>query len=47
MLVQHEERARSVEHYVEAARLASEAGVITDAPGAARRLAEFVEPPAE
>ncbi len=38
MLANHEERARSLEHYVEAARLASRAGVITDAAGAAARL---------
>jgi hypothetical protein len=43
MLVQHEERARSPEHYVEAARLASEAGVIVDAEAAATRLRGLVE----
>jgi hypothetical protein len=43
MLVQHEERARATRHYVEAARLASLAGVIRDAPAAAARLRAFVE----
>jgi len=38
MLVAHEERARDLEHYVEAARLASQAGAIEDAVGAAARL---------
>lgn len=38
MLVLHEENKRSHAHYLEAARLASLAGAIEDAPGAARRL---------
>lgn len=42
MLVQHEQRARSVEHFVEAARLASTAGVIANADVAHTRLSEFV-----
>jgi hypothetical protein len=41
MLVQHEERARSAEHYLEAARLASVAGIIVDANAACVRLAQF------
>jgi len=42
MLVQHEERARDAAHHVEAARLASRAGVIEDAAGAAARLAAWL-----
>ncbi|MCP4905621.1 MAG: dihydrodipicolinate synthase family protein [bacterium] len=42
MLVQHEESARSIQHYVKAACLASAAGVIRDAERAARRLTEFL-----
>ncbi|MEO2168340.1 MAG: DUF993 family protein [bacterium] len=43
MLVGHEECARSVEHYLEAARLASAAGVIKNAEIAADRLRTFFE----
>lgn len=43
MLVGHEERARSNAHYLEAARLASAAGVIANAQLAATRLREFCE----
>ena len=43
MLVNHEERARSLEHYVETARLASAAGVLRDAELAERRLAQMLE----
>lgn len=42
MLVNHEENARSVEHYLRIARLASEARVIEDADAAARRLEAFI-----
>ena len=42
MLVNHEENARSVEHYLRIARLASEARVIEDATAAASRLEAFV-----
>ena len=42
MLVQHEERARGVEHYLEAARLASLAGAIENAGLAAERLQAWV-----
>ena len=42
MLVNHEENSRSTEHYLRIARLASEARVIEDAAGAARRLEAFV-----
>lgn len=45
MLVQHEERARDAAHYVEAARLASEAGVLVDAAVAAARLRSYLEAP--
>ncbi len=38
MLALHEERARTREHYLEAARLASLAGAIQDAEGASERL---------
>ncbi|MFT5288103.1 MAG: hypothetical protein ACI8QS_000201 [Planctomycetota bacterium] len=42
MLVQHEERARTPQHYVQAARLASEAGIFRDAELTAERLREFL-----
>ncbi|MFT7670254.1 MAG: hypothetical protein ACI8X5_002962 [Planctomycetota bacterium] len=41
MLVQHEERARDIQHYFEAARLASLAGGIKDATLAASRLGKL------
>jgi len=43
MLAVHEERARDAAHYVEAARLASAAGLFRDAPGAAARLRAFLD----
>ena len=42
MLALHEERARDGAHYVEAARLASEAGVLCDAAGAVAKLQALV-----
>ncbi len=42
MLVGHEERARSKEHYMEAARLASLAGAIRDAGLAAERVDSYL-----
>ncbi len=41
MLAQHEERARERSHYLEAARLASAAGVLRDAELAAERLGQL------
>lgn len=42
MLVCHEERARETAHYLEAARLASLAGALCDAPLAAERLSKYL-----
>ncbi|MCB9913943.1 MAG: DUF993 family protein [Planctomycetes bacterium] len=47
LLAQHEERARDLAHYHEAARLASAAGVLRDAGLAAERLAELARQAAE
>ena len=42
LLVNHEQRARSVQHLCEVAAAASTAGAIANAEVAARRLAQFV-----
>ncbi len=43
MLVHHEERARSPEHYLQAARLASSAGIIDDATLASQGLSNWLQ----